>query len=45
MVCACYRKFIREQKESTIFKYDKPPEMVEHEKRIQNSINDSNNAA
>lgn len=44
-VCVCYRKFVLEQKESIVFKYDKPPEMLEHEKRIQNSKNDSNNAA
>ncbi|XP_001948378.1 RPII140-upstream gene protein [Acyrthosiphon pisum] len=29
--------FVKEQKTSRIFKYDKPPELEEHEKRIQQS--------
>lgn len=36
-VCIFYRYFVKEQKTSRIFKYDKPPELEEHEKRIQQS--------
>lgn len=44
-ICICYRKFIQEQKQSIAFQYDETPEMKEHEKRLKNSKNDSNNAA
>lgn len=34
-----FRYFIKEQKKSSVFQYDEPAELIEHEKRIQTSKN------
>lgn len=44
-VCTCYRFFIKEQKNSTIYKYDNPPELMEHEKRLQKFKTDANKSS
>jgi len=42
-VCIHFRSLIKEQKTSKIFQYDSPPELLEHEKRLEKSETIANN--